>query len=166
MGDVAVLSFGPGKRIDAGEAGVLLARDPRVHRRALAACAHPLRAAVLGFDIDPGALTIRPHPLAAILALDALARWDASADERANRALAARLATDPALTVLGYDDRRTNAGRTVPVLTTGAEPAAMGRTGAMVLPGARDRERLTDFAHRVRMVPVEHPRTEAARHVE
>jgi len=159
MGDVAVFSFGPGKRIDAGEAGALLARDPRTHRRALAACAHPLRAILFGLEVDPSAMIIRPHPLAAILALDALAQWDPAADELAHRRLADALSGDPELTLVGHDSRRINAGPTVPVLIVGRNPTAAGKTGAVVLPGAPDRETIRDLADRVRLIPAGSRRT-------
>ncbi|MCU1640580.1 MAG: DegT/DnrJ/EryC1/StrS aminotransferase [Nocardia sp.] len=153
MGDVAVFSFGPGKRIDAGEGGVLLACDRRTYRRALAACVHPLRARLSGLEVDPGAMIMRPHPLTAILARDAIAQWDAEADELVHHESAAVLAADPALMVLGYGSRRTNASPTVPVLGAEKELFGAGKTGAVVLPAVRDGHLLRDLAHRIRLVP-------------
>ena len=72
FGDVAVLSLGPGKHIDAGEGGILLCRTASLHKRAIATACHPLRNLLTGnTSTDPQALVMRPHPMTAVLALDA-----------------------------------------------------------------------------------------------
>lgn len=154
MGDIAVLSLGPGKQIDAGEGGFLLTADPAIRRRALTASAHPLRANLFGLDADPAAIIVRPHPLAAILALHALEHWEPVTAAQAHRAAATALAADPALAILGHDARRTNAGLVVAALATGDRPAAVGTTSAIVLPGARDVRQLDEVVRRTRLYPV------------
>jgi dTDP-4-amino-4,6-dideoxygalactose transaminase len=71
--DLTVLSLGPGKLLDAGEGGLLLADDPDLFRQALQASQHPLRQRRNGLEEDPQALVTRMHPLAAILGLHRLA---------------------------------------------------------------------------------------------
>ncbi|MFE3188006.1 DegT/DnrJ/EryC1/StrS family aminotransferase [Nocardia sp. NPDC059240] len=153
MGDLAVISFGPGKRIDAGEGGVLLVRDPQHHRRALSACVHPLRATLLGLEADHRSTIMRPHPLTAMLALDALAQWDPRADEKAHRDTARELSEGPAVELVGHDSRRTNAGPTIPILATGKQLALHGKTNAVVLPGSNNETMLHDLADRLRLLP-------------
>lgn len=154
MGDIAVLSFGPGKQIYAGEGAILLTADPPTRRRALTASAHPLRVNLFGLEPDPTAVIVRPHPLAAILALHALHQWDPAAAAQAHRACATVLASDPAVTVLGYDNRRTNSSATVATLTFAAPPIVSGTTTAIVLPASQDGPALADLVSRIRRFPV------------
>ncbi len=72
LGDLAVLSFGPGKRIDAGEGGALVLRDTTQHRAALALSAHPVRQALNGLPADARQPAVRPHPAMAVQVLHAL----------------------------------------------------------------------------------------------
>jgi dTDP-4-amino-4,6-dideoxygalactose transaminase len=114
LGDVAVFSLGPGKTIDAGEGGVLVFASTTLHRAAVTRPTHPLRQSVTGLDAATACsegLLIRPHPLAAILALHELSRWDRDAAVKAHRDAAARLADSwtSASTVLGLDNLRVNA---------------------------------------------------------
>jgi len=68
LGDAAVFSFRPGKRIDVGELGALLLRDDDLLERALLHSAHPIRQLISGISSPaPSNLSIRPHPLAAVL---------------------------------------------------------------------------------------------------
>ena len=86
-GDFAVFSFGPGKLIDAGEGGLLVARSAELRERALLVAQHPLRQAIevrhpsLRSAIG-GALTLnfRIHPLAALLARVQIQDLDARMD--------------------------------------------------------------------------------------
>jgi dTDP-4-amino-4,6-dideoxygalactose transaminase len=123
FGDYAVLSLGPGKTIDAGEGGVLLCGTPDLFHAAVAHTAHPLRQNLTGLDPDgsPGALSMRPHPLAAVLALYELSRWDRSGAVCAHLDAAERLSSQVSAgsirkLVVGLDTRRENAQHLVPLL--------------------------------------------------
>jgi dTDP-4-amino-4,6-dideoxygalactose transaminase len=93
--DLTVLSLGPGKVLDAGEGGLLLADDPKLHRQGLRASQHPLRQRRHGLEADPQALVTRMHPLAAIIGLHQLAAFPAelgrlrAQQEEVDRCLAA-----------------------------------------------------------------------------
>lgn len=68
-GDLAVFSFGPGKHLDLGEGGMVVAASAALHSRALELSAHPTRLALNGVDVPaqfPG-LMMRGHPLTALL---------------------------------------------------------------------------------------------------
>lgn len=139
LGDVAVLSLGPGKRIDAGEGGVLLCRTTRLHKRAMAAACHPLRNLLAGTTTDPQALIMRPHPMTAVLAVHELAQWSPNPAQATQAVTLARLAAYPQVTPLGHKARHTSIQPYVPVLVTAEpDPAPPGITwapsGAEVLP--------------------------------
>ena len=92
LGDMAVLSLGPGKPLDAGEGGVLLSDGYARHDRAVAIACHPLRQLLTGLsDPDPAALAIRPHPLTAVLALHQLTGWSPAAARARYAETASRL---------------------------------------------------------------------------
>ncbi|ABL80547.1 MULTISPECIES: DegT/DnrJ/EryC1/StrS family aminotransferase [unclassified Nocardioides] len=67
IGDFAVLSFGPGKSLDAGEGGALLVNSDEAWERALQLSAHPARQAMAGVEKDLVQPSQRPHPLMAAL---------------------------------------------------------------------------------------------------
>lgn len=156
LGDVAVFSLGPGKPIDAGEGGVLVCADNGTYRAALGLACHPLRQLFAGIpDADPRALAMRPHPMTAVLALDALARWSPETAERAASRTRRLLAADGRLRPLGDDSRHSVTRGYVPVLLPGDhQPAEVDalepppgvwwtRSGAQVLPSGRDGDRET-----------------------
>lgn len=73
FGDIAAYSFSPGKRIDAGELGALVLRDDGIRERALQLSAHPVRQQLTGIALpELTSMSIRPHPLAAVLLAAAL----------------------------------------------------------------------------------------------
>ena len=73
FGAVGVFSFGPGKRIDAGEAGILVTDERALWEHAVRRSQHPARLAIEGLDqeADP-TLQARIHPVAAVVAAHAL----------------------------------------------------------------------------------------------
>jgi dTDP-4-amino-4,6-dideoxygalactose transaminase len=73
LGSAGVFSLGPGKLVDAGEGGILLTDDARLHREAVRLSQGPVRQLLVGLH-PPNltALAARIHPLAAILALSEL----------------------------------------------------------------------------------------------
>ncbi|MEY9951022.1 DegT/DnrJ/EryC1/StrS family aminotransferase [Leifsonia sp. EB34] len=106
LGDAAVLSFGPGKRLDAGELGAIVLRDHALKEAALRRSAHPLRQLHDGIAMpELGELSIRPHPIAAILLNAALNADEPGAIIAAHRALSAQLAA-AGIQALGADERR------------------------------------------------------------
>jgi dTDP-4-amino-4,6-dideoxygalactose transaminase len=141
LGDVAVLSLGPGKHIDAGEGGVLLTSTAGLYRRAVASACHPLRNLLTGITTtSPQALAMRPHPMTAVLALYELAQWSPDPAQASQAAAQARLAAHPGVTLLGHGVRYTSAQSYVPVLVAaGTDPPLVGiswaPSGAQVLPG-------------------------------
>jgi hypothetical protein len=142
LGDMAVLSLGPGKQIDAGEGGVLLCGDDSQYDAAVAAACHPLRQLLAGLaGADPFALAIRPHPVAAILALDALASWSPRPGLIARTVILGQLSTaQQRLQPIGIDGRRASTQPYLPVLVDSGydvpQPAGTywTRSGAQVLP--------------------------------
>lgn len=138
LGDVAVLSLGPGKHIDAGEGGVLLCRSARLHKRAIETACHPLRNLLSGTTSTPSALIMRPHPIMAVLALHQLAQWSPSAVQKSQKLTSELLIGVPNLSPL-TDGRRRSTQPYVPVLVahdTVQPPAGITWTpsGAQVLP--------------------------------
>ena len=117
LGDAAVFSFGPGKRIDVGELGALLLRDEHLYERALMESAHPVRQQISGLaSLQLSNLSIRPHPLAAVLLSVALDRDDPRTLIESRRRMGAQLALDTDLPLIGVDSRRGVASATIPVL--------------------------------------------------
>jgi dTDP-4-amino-4,6-dideoxygalactose transaminase len=140
-GDLAVLSLGPGKQLDAGEGGVLLCADEAGYSAAVGLACHPLRQLVAGVSAaPPDALAMRPHPLTAVLALHALAGWSAEPSVRAQALTRAALVAVPGLRVLGDPDKHRNTSGLVPVLLDQPDRlpppgTAWVPSGARVLPG-------------------------------
>jgi dTDP-4-amino-4,6-dideoxygalactose transaminase len=166
LGDAAVLSLGPGKQIDAGEGGVLLCDRVARHEQAIAAACHPLRQLLTGMpDPDPVAFAIRPHPMAAVLALHRLAGWSPTAAQSAHAETARRLAGDGSVRLLGDSRRHESSLAHVPVLLSArrAEEPPPGvrwsRSGAQVLPGltGNDHELTTRLLARVRLATCTSP---------
>lgn len=157
LGDVAVFSLGPGKPIDAGEGGVLVCGDAGVHQAAVALACHPLRQLLAGMPPDAApaeALSMRPHPMTAVLALDALAGFSPRSGQRAHDETRRLLAADARLRPLGDEGRHASAHPFVPVLLSAdrrpsgtAEPpdpppgVRWTRSGARVLPCVPGTER-------------------------
>jgi hypothetical protein len=142
LGDAAVFSLGPGKPIDAGEGGVLVCGDARTQQAAVALACHPLRQLVAGLpDADARALSMRPHPMTAVLALDALAGYSPRSARQAHDETRRLLAADTRLRPLGHEGRHASAHSSVPVLLppdreTFEPPPGVRwtRSGARVLP--------------------------------
>jgi dTDP-4-amino-4,6-dideoxygalactose transaminase len=71
--DALALSFGPGKPIDAGEAGALVVREHALYKRAVQLTQHPLRQQLTGLtDCAAVGPCERIHPVAALTALHEL----------------------------------------------------------------------------------------------
>jgi dTDP-4-amino-4,6-dideoxygalactose transaminase len=118
FGDAAIFSFGPGKRHDVGELGALVLRDRNLREQALLNSAHPIRQQVSGIITpDPIALSIRPHPLAAVLLSAALRSDDTQSLIANRRRVGAQLALVTDLQLVGVDPRRGVASTIIPVLT-------------------------------------------------
>lgn len=159
LGDVAVLSLGPGKRLDAGEGGVLVCADAGLHDRAVARSSHPLRMLRSGVEpasAEPDALAMRAHPLTAVLGLHALHGWHPEHD-RAAHARAVEVATAQGHRVVGRDARRASAAAYVPVLVDDPASACVGvASGAQVLPAPRElEEHAAGLLARLRLLPVD-----------
>ena len=126
LGDAAVFSFGPGKRMDVGELGALLLRDEHLYDRALMESAHPIRQQIDGLaSLQLANLSIRPHPLAAVLLNVALDRYDSRTLIESRQLMGERLALDPDLPLIGVDSRRGVATATIPVLADRAAAAML-----------------------------------------
>jgi hypothetical protein len=166
LGEMAVLSLGPGKQLDAGEGGVLVSDTLERHRRAVAQACHPLRHLLSGLvDASPAPFGIRPHPVAAALALFRLANWDPTPARTAREGTLRALRRTPGVRVLGGDRRRHNARPWVPICLDGdhdqdedSRPARRGnvrwvRSGAQVLPTmhADDRDNARRLLNLVRL---------------
>jgi hypothetical protein len=158
LGDVAIFSFGPGKQIDAGEAGLLLFADERDYRAAARAACHPVRQLLAGVaDPEVDAFSVRPHPLAAIMALHAISRWNSPRDHSAAIETLRAVSQWPECTPLSGGARRRIAGPALPVLVAPGSSApahiSVRRSGARVLPGAVDPS-LIDLARRICLAEV------------
>jgi dTDP-4-amino-4,6-dideoxygalactose transaminase len=121
--DYAVFSFGPGKQIDVGEAGMILAKDWNAYDRVLRETQHPVRQLKdgLGEDVNYCGLSIRPHPLAAILLLNKLAHFNVEERQESFRVLADMLQGSKSFNPIGIDKRRRNAQYRVPVTGNSAD---------------------------------------------
>lgn len=172
LGDVAVFSLGPGKPIDAAEGGVLVCGDTGTYQAATSLACHPLRQLLAGIpEADPRALAMRPHPMTAVLALDALAGWSPEPAGRAYAQARRLLAADGRLRPLGHESRHSITRGYVPVLLPddhdrpGADsfepPPGLWwtRSGAQVLPGVRadDQEMAARLLARVRLAAQRNP---------
>ena len=170
LGDMAILSLGPGKPLDAGEGGVLLSDGHARHDRAVAIACHPLRQLLTGLpEPDPTALAIRPHPVTAILALHQLSGWSPAAARSRYAETASRLAGEPALRLLADAGRHGMTQPRVPVLLRSADASPppgvrWSRSGAQVLPGlaGADRQHARRLLARVRMAALTGPEPAAA----
>lgn len=114
LADAAAFSFGPGKQVDAGEAGMAVFADDSGWERAVAVTQHRVRALATDLPEPPTHFSSRIHPMAAVLALYGLE----GADSRlAARQLSVRtwLSENPEITLVGGDDRREPALWRVPV---------------------------------------------------
>jgi len=166
LGDVAVFSLGPGKHVDAGEGGVLVCGDAGAYQAAVGTACHPLRQLLAGApDADPHALSMRPHPMTAVLALDALAGWSPQAARQAHAGTRRLLAADARLRPLGDASRHASTHAYVPVLLPPDHDSPNGdsldpppgvcwtRSGAQVLPcvPASDYESAAMLLARVRL---------------
>lgn len=125
LGDAAVFSFGPGKRIDVGELGALLLRDDELRERALRHSAHPIRQRIGGISAPAlDNLSIRPHPLAAVLLTVALDLDDSRALIDHRQRIAAR-ALAAGLPLIGVDSRRGVASAVIPFGGDSPDDAAL-----------------------------------------
>lgn len=111
LGDASLFSYGPGKSTDVGELGALVLRNDELRERAVLQSAHPIRQQMSGISTPLlTGLSIRPHPLAAVLLCTALVgngpREDHADRIRTYEYLA--LHHWPIRT-FGIDDRRENA---------------------------------------------------------
>lgn len=146
LGDIAVLSLGPGKHVDAAEGGVLICGDTASYEAAVGIACHPLRQLVTGMaGADPNSLSLRPHPMTAMLALAALAQWSPGPARKAHAATRAALAAAPDLRILGHPSRQESTCARVPVLADAPDQAPppgvwWSRSGAQVLPCVPDDE--------------------------
>ncbi|GHF14639.1 aminotransferase class I/II-fold pyridoxal phosphate-dependent enzyme [Pseudolysinimonas yzui] len=113
LGDAAVLSMGPGKRLDVGELGALVLCDADLRTAVLRVAAHPVRQRLGGVRLPRlDAFAVRPHPLAAVLLDAALSDDDPGAVIEAHRRTARALAAR-GVRVLGADERRGVAANTL-----------------------------------------------------
>lgn len=85
LADAAVFSFGPGKAVDVGELGALVVRDEELWEHTILESAHPIRQQLSGVAVpSPLGLSVRPHPVAAVL-LCASLLGDNQPEDRADR---------------------------------------------------------------------------------
>jgi dTDP-4-amino-4,6-dideoxygalactose transaminase len=114
--DFSVFSFGPNKSLDIGEGGMISARDWALFERLIRECAHPARQAVEGVvPANFNALSLRPHPLSAVLLAVQLEKWDREAMLRRHEAVAARLRAIDGLHVIGNGSPAKNSSAWIPL---------------------------------------------------
>jgi hypothetical protein len=115
-------------------------------------------------DGHPSALSMRPHPMTAILALHALAGWTPQPAGQARSRVRRLLAADARLKPLGEESRHASSHPYVPVLVPpGDRPpdpppgVRWTHSGAQVLPCVppRDREAAASLLSRVRLAAVD-----------
>ena len=83
IGTAGVFSLGAGKLPDAGEGAVLVTNNTDLYLHAVRATQHPIRQLRTGIPHpDMIALAARIHPLAAIMAIHALARLETELEQR------------------------------------------------------------------------------------
>ena len=116
LGDVAVFSFGPGKTIQAGEAGAVVFHDDTLREKAIQLASHPVRQLLAGIANPAfGELSIRVHPLAAVLLASRLRRWDLSAERLQTAALADAIAELSGVHIIDRSSRAGVAPGPIPV---------------------------------------------------
>ena len=116
LGDAAVFSFGPTKTICVGEVGMVVARDRELWESLVRESAHPVRQWLeTGEDVAFDRLSVRPHPLAAILLSESLRTWAPAALRDRNDSLRAKLWDDLGIPEFGLDERRRSAEAYVPI---------------------------------------------------
>ncbi|MDR2354589.1 MAG: aminotransferase class V-fold PLP-dependent enzyme [Clostridiales Family XIII bacterium] len=126
LSDISVFSFGPGKTIDVGEGGMICTKDRDLYEKALRRCAHPAGQLIAGNAApDFDGLSIRPHPLAAVLLAVELRKWDRGKALRAHEETAASVAAFDGVRLIGRAGRRENASKCVPAVATPAGRAAL-----------------------------------------
>lgn len=153
FGDAAVFSFGPGKRIDVGELGALVLRDDGMCKRALQLSAHPVRQQLAGSAVpDFRSMSIRPHPLAAVLLDAALDHDNAKATIAARRRLSNSLISETDLAILGADTRRGVASAFVPVAAERVERIDLPASMEIVYGEVQDIEALVNGIARSRRI--------------
>jgi hypothetical protein len=150
---------------------VLICGDARLYQAAVAITCHPLRQLLTGTpDGDPGALSMRPHPMTAILALHALAGWTPQPARQARTRVRRLLAADARLTFLGEESCHASSHPYVPILMPpGGRPpdpppgVRWTHSGAQVLPCAPpvDREAVASLLGRLRLAAATRPPLES-----
>jgi dTDP-4-amino-4,6-dideoxygalactose transaminase len=158
FGDFAAFSLGPGKTIDAGEGGILIAASEQMHKRVLGRTAPALRQVLAGVNPADGAggLTVRPHVVSAILGLHQLSQWDAVNAARRHREAAAGLGN--MAQALGLGERRENAQPRVPVIKASLRIDGVGTNGQVLASPATTLYEETEALRRsVRLLPAVNP---------
>lgn len=137
LGDCAAFSLGPGKHLDAGEAGIAAFADDAHWQRAVMATQHRVRGLATEQPAVETQFSSRIHPFAAVLALHELTTAQKRLARR--RAQVVRwVSTHDHVEVLGRDQRRNPAWWRVPVV--GSTCAGHGRQLGIPLlePGSPD----------------------------
>jgi hypothetical protein len=139
----------------------VLCGDAGLYQAAVAIACHPLRRLLTGTpDGNPGALSMRPHPMTAILALHALAGWTPRPARQARTRVRRLLAADAGLRPLGEESRHASSHPYVPILLPpdgcppGPPPGVRWtHSGAQVLPCVPpgDQEAAASLLGRVRL---------------
>jgi dTDP-4-amino-4,6-dideoxygalactose transaminase len=153
FGDVAVFSFGPGKRIDVGELGALVLSDDGMRMRALQLSAHPVRQQLSGIAFpELASISVRPHPLAAVLLVAALDEDDAGPMIEERHRLANSLLAATGLDVPGVDGRRGVASRSVSVLAERVQTVELPSATKIAYGEVQDIDALTSGTSRSRRI--------------
>ena len=113
LGDAAAFSFGPGKMIDAGEAGMSVFASEDSWGRAVVATQHRVRALATEARASVH-LSSRMHPMAAVLALTDLEDLDSRISSR-QADVQGWLGEHPEIALVGGDARRRPSFWRVPV---------------------------------------------------
>lgn len=141
LGAAASFSFGPGKAVDAGEGGLVAFGRSVDYTAALCSSQHPVRQLIAGVtELRPDGLALRMHPLAAMLALEALTSLSQHLAERREHAYAVHRLLDPCadIELIGIDVRRQPSWYRVPFLAARADftefpSLSVARAGATLL---------------------------------
>lgn len=132
---------------------MILTHDWNLYEKVLREVGHPVRQAIggAGDAINYASLSVRPHPMTAIMLLSELRSFDPLVSCHEFEALAGEIAAHEGVRLIGMDSRRQNAAGKVPVALDG-DICDLGRKYNIVPSGAFDLASMEKTARQVYLI--------------